>query len=793
MYRSGLASLCLLGSLAVVNAARAQALPPPPPPPPAPTAAPAPAPAPAPTPVAPAPAGAAPTPAGAEPVPPPAPVAPPVAASAGVGVSTDSGVSADANANANASGGEEDAPDPNSARGYRLASLRETNGLNGSTGMMRLVQAGMGAPGTFRFSLYGSYFGTSGYLCNREHRCPVVTSGQQATDDDSVDRVGMNLGVSATLFPFLEAGFSLRNASTSNTRSRPRLLQVLGDTTINVKGFMPYEPDMIFSAGGQAELLLVNGSGAVGFNGGGTSFALRGLASLNLDNKSNPDDVIPLRFHLNLGYLFDNSGSLVEKVETTPPPAGRGERIQRTERFGLDINRVDSFQVGLGGEFVHEFVRPFIEWSIDAPVNRQKYVCDENEAAEHGELCLAKAQRLSTAPSRLSLGARVFPWAEHGLALLAAAEIGTGAISDFIDEVSPEPPYNLWLGIAWAADTVAPAPEIRTVVKAAPPAPPEKKVEPFVLGTVVDKLSGQPVAGASVRFDGRPLSGFITAEDGTFRTFPVEPGNYTFNLSAKGYRDGQCPVLVSSPGGQPNAAVPPDVGGAAAAVGPDGQVAARCELEALPQLGNVIGSLVDAETQQSVAGARVKIRDTRSRELDLTADGGGQFRFQNVPPGRVAIIVDAPGYFPSSNEFSIKALEDTIARIMLNKRPGQPNVIVTGKELKLKKQVHFQHDSAEVLPDSMAILEEIADVLKTHAEIKSVEVQGHTDNQGSAPYNLKLSGDRAQAVVDALVKLGVDPLRVIAKGYGDTKPLLPNTTEANKAKNRRVQLMIKKD
>jgi outer membrane protein OmpA-like peptidoglycan-associated protein len=790
MHRSGLASLCVLGSLAVIGTARAQGLPPPPPPPPPPTAAPAPAPAPAPA-AAPSPdaAAPAPTPAGAEP-PPATPAAP--AASAGVGVSTDTGVSATATADG-AAPAEESAPDPNAARTYRLSSLRETNGLAGSTGLMRVVQSGSGAPGTFRFSLYGSWFGTSGYLCGPEHRCPVVSSGQTPTTEDEVDRVGMNLGVSATPFPFLEAGFSLRNASTSNTRSRPRLLQVLGDTTISVKGFMPYEPDMIFSAGGQAELLLVNGSGAVGFNGGGTSFALRALGTLALDNKTNPDEVIPLRFHLNVGYLFDNSGKLVEKVETTPPPRGRGERIQRTERFGLDINRVDSFQVGLGGEFVHEYVRPFIEWTLDAPVNRQKYVCDENEAADHGELCLAKAQRLSTSPSRLSLGARIFPWAEHGLALLAAADIGTGAVSEFIDEVAPEPPYNLWLGVSWAVDTVAPEPEIRTVVKAAPPAPAEKKVEPFVVGTVVDKLSGQAVAGASVRFDGRPLSGFITAEDGTFRTFSVEPGNYTFNLSAKGYRDGQCAVTVSAPGAQPNAATPPDAGGAAAPVAPDGQVTARCELEALPQLGNVIGSLLDAESQQSVAGARVKIRDTRSRELDLTADGGGQFRFQNVPPGRVTIIVDAPGYFPSSNEFSIKALEDTNARIMLNKRPDQPNVIVTGRELKLKKQVHFQHDSAEVLPDSMAILEEIADVLKTHAEIKSVEIQGHTDNQGSAPYNLKLSGDRAQAVVDALVKLGVDPLRVIAKGYGDTKPLLPNTTEANKAKNRRVQLMIKKE
>jgi outer membrane protein OmpA-like peptidoglycan-associated protein len=770
-------------------------LPPPPPPPPPPPAAPEAA-----GPAAPAPAGTeAPAP---EAAPAPTPLPPPTAAAgASAGVDLDASGAA-GSADADASGtAEAEESDPNEERNQRLATLHETNTIAGSTGLWRVVEASSGAPGTFRFSLAGSYFGTTGFLCGESARCPVVTSGQSPIDEDSVDRVGMNLGVSATLFPFLEAGFSMRNTATSNSRSRPRLLQVLGDTTIGVKGFMPFEVDQIFQAGGQLELLLVNGSGAVGFAGGGTGFAARGLASLSLDNRSEPDDQIPLRFHLNAGYLFDNSGKLVDEVETTEPPAGRGERIQRTERFGLDINRVDSFQVGLGGEFVHEYVRPFIEWTLDAPVNRQKYVCDENEAAAHGELCLAKAQRLSTAPSRLTLGARVFPWAERGLALSAAVDIGTGATSDFIDEVAPEPPYNLWLGLGWAVDTEPPLPKIQMVDKEAPAPPPQKAIEPYVLGTVVDQLSGQPVPGASVKFDGRPISGFITAEDGTFRSFTLDPGNYTFNLSAKGYKDGQCVVAVPAPPARglpgaaaPNVAVPPVADTAAGqAMGADGQVTVRCELEALPQLGSVVGALVDGETGQSIGGARVKIRDTRGRELELTADSAGAFRFQNVPPGRVTILVDVDGYFPSTNEFSIKALEDTIARISLNKRPAIPNVVVTNRELKLKKQVHFQHDSSEILPDSMAILEEIADVLRTHQEITNVEVQGHTDNQGSAPYNLKLSGDRAQAVVDALVKLSVDPLRLVAKGYGDTKPLLPNSTEANRAKNRRVQLMIKKE
>jgi outer membrane protein OmpA-like peptidoglycan-associated protein len=393
----------------------------------------------------------------------------------------------------------------------------------------------------------------------------------------------------------------------------------------------------------------------------------------------------------------------------------------------------------------------------------------------------------------LSLGARVFPWPDHGLAATLAVDIGTGATSKFIDEVAPEVPYNLWFGVAWAVDTQPPLPIIKEVEK--PSAAPVAKPSPYLAGLVVDK-AGAGVPSATVRFDGRALPGMVTAEDGSFKSFGLAPGNYTLAVSAKGFHDGQCPVNVPTEQEIQSASanVPPPADGTQAqpAVSADGAVSVRCELEALPQLGNVVGQVVDAETGQPLGGAHVKIRDTRSRELDLSADGSGAFRFQNVPPGRVTLMIEAPGYFPSSQEFSIKALEDTQARMPLNKRPAVPNVLVTGTELKLRKQVHFQNDSAEILPDSSAILEEIADVLSTHPEIKSIEVQGHTDNQGSAPYNLKLSESRAQAVVDSLVKLGVDPLRLQAKGYGDTKPLVPNVTEFNRARNRRVQLMVKK-
>jgi outer membrane protein OmpA-like peptidoglycan-associated protein len=161
-----------------------------------------------------------------------------------------------------------------------------------------------------------------------------------------------------------------------------------------------------------------------------------------------------------------------------------------------------------------------------------------------------------------------------------------------------------------------------------------------------------------------------------------------------------------------------------------------------------------------------------------------------VPPGTVKITVEGNGYLPSVTELEVKPREDMKARISIHKRPAQPNVVVTPTELKLKKQVHFQHDSAEILPDSMGIVEEIADVLKKRPEIKAVELQGHTDDTGSAPYNQRLSQQRAEAVVQALERLGVEQGRLTPKGYGQEKPLVPNTSDANRAKNRRVQLII---
>ena len=102
--------------------------------------------------------------------------------------------------------------------------------------------------------------------------------------------------------------------------------------------------------------------------------------------------------------------------------------------------------------------------------------------------------------------------------------------------------------------------------------------------------------------------------------------------------------------------------------------------------------------------------------------------------------------------------------------------------------VYFDTDKTEVKPESGATLDEVATLLKIDRSLR-LELSGHTDNTGDKGHNLKLSQARAQAVVQILVaKYRIDSKRLTGMGYGDTKPIVPNDTEANKARNRRVEL-----
>jgi outer membrane protein OmpA-like peptidoglycan-associated protein len=108
----------------------------------------------------------------------------------------------------------------------------------------------------------------------------------------------------------------------------------------------------------------------------------------------------------------------------------------------------------------------------------------------------------------------------------------------------------------------------------------------------------------------------------------------------------------------------------------------------------------------------------------------------------------------------------------------------------LIKNINFQTGSDVLTVASYPSLNKAVEVLLTETNYQ-LEINGHTDNVGDSNKNLMLSGKRADAVKNYLISKGIASNRLSAKGFGDALPLLPNTSAANKAKNRRVELKLK--
>lgn len=122
---------------------------------------------------------------------------------------------------------------------------------------------------------------------------------------------------------------------------------------------------------------------------------------------------------------------------------------------------------------------------------------------------------------------------------------------------------------------------------------------------------------------------------------------------------------------------------------------------------------------------------------------------------------------------------------------GCPQTVrVEDGRIQILQRIEFRTNSARLMRRSVQILVEVAAVLNANAQIRSIRIEGHTDDRASEDSNLRLSQARAEAVRDWLVENGIATERLQPQGFGEGRPLVDNDTTENQRTNRRVEFVI---
>ena len=181
--------------------------------------------------------------------------------------------------------------------------------------------------------------------------------------------------------------------------------------------------------------------------------------------------------------------------------------------------------------------------------------------------------------------------------------------------------------------------------------------------------------------------------------------------------------------------------------------------------------------------------DSTGCPLDSDKDGVADFhdKCPNTPKGAV---VDSTGCILDSDKDGVIDAIDQCPNTLHGVEVDKVGCPVRKKEdlSQLRKGIAFQLNSAKLTKKSFGTLDDVANLMKKYEQAK-IEVQGHTDESGSAEHNQKLSEDRAKSVANYIIKKGVSEDRIRAVGYGNTRPIADNKTKKGRKANRRVELV----
>ena len=208
------------------------------------------------------------------------------------------------------------------------------------------------------------------------------------------------------------------------------------------------------------------------------------------------------------------------------------------------------------------------------------------------------------------------------------------------------------------------------------------------------------------------------------------------------------------------------------------------------------------------AGVKYKVADNFALKFDvrhlIEADHGDNNLLYNVgfaiPFGEVskpAPVVEAPAPVVAKPAPVAQAPKDSDGDGVIDSLDECPNTMAKAKVdsvgcmTLVNLNINFDTDKSVIKDSYNTRIVEFANMMKSNPKLKA-NIAAHTDSVGSDAYNQKLSERRAAATVEALKALKVDPSKITATGYGETKPVATNTTAEGRAENRRVEAIMVK-
>lgn len=204
--------------------------------------------------------------------------------------------------------------------------------------------------------------------------------------------------------------------------------------------------------------------------------------------------------------------------------------------------------------------------------------------------------------------------------------------------------------------------------------------------------------------------------------------------------------------------------------------------------GLITGFVKDKETYEPIPGATVRVKGYG----EVTTNKEGAFTLNNIPVGLNVTEASAKNYASGREVFDVVANAEPESKDILLERSKA--ISFNNKELKegdaiVMNNIQFNQGSYQLLPAGTAELNRIYDLLIANPKME-IELSGHTSNEGERQLNTVLSRDRVTACKLFLMRKGIDEGRIATVGFGPDKPIAPNDSEINRAKNRRVEMRM---